>query len=661
MSTRISDIPDGVAGQATDKVLVARDGGINRTLPFPAFQTGKTSTTSPTNPIRAQYIAELVGLPYTGSATADSTVSEDAQNYGMVTGAIRSLMAPYNAQPVPGSVLTIGSKSYTFVENLTGPGQVYIYPGQAGNTWACLEYAINASQGTGNVGWYWVDEANPDVVAYGQAYEVSTGNGNPSPDIRYKMRLTSKQPGLGETIEVPMSFVGEGYIYFEWPGLYQQCYVVYDPNYNVNQGEWFQLPSSQTTYERYTFVETVVNPGEVKIGATGNDSMVNLTRAIMNSGGVPGTDYLPFEFGAHPLFELAQPFDPQDGYFFLQSKEANEDAYVSIDSSSYDCILHRYQDGGIISGPYGNYGYYPTRGVSPGLAPPGGFTGGGDPTTVTFSNGVVTQTYTFVAGVTSPYQIKMGNSWYEALNFLKDALNSDENSLGGPNDSWYLSEVSPISMVWQFGDSLISFAAKTAGEAGNDWSVSWGGVASPGTDPFASSASFSGGGAQTKLTFSDGTRTEEYRFVAGTPSVDGDISVGNIGTALSSLGLYLHYCINNIGQGGGNGYYYKSTRMCPLLGAAVGSYSSAKVSGLADVGGVAGNSYTVTANDENITILRQFSGGAPGTEGYPGQLLIVSNSQSNVYRLYQMDAEGSWWYSQLSADNTVWPVPDPVQ
>jgi hypothetical protein len=657
MSTRISDIPDGGAGEATDKILVARDSVVNRTLQFPAFQTAKISNTIPNNPIYAQYIAQIVGLPFTGSATADASITTEGQNaYSVPTGQSRRVIcAPYDVFPAPGYSVTIGSKTYTFVNSLTGDGQVQIQ-NYAGNTWSALYFAINCYYGTGNTGWYWCEEPNPDVIAIqGQAEEINSEE----QDYRYSMTFAAAQPGPGAEIEVPMSVSDGTYIYFEWPETRQECYIVYDPAYNANPGEYLRIGGS----DQYLFVETVVNPGDVLIGATGDDTMVNLARAIVNSGGTPGTDYLPLEFGAHPIYELGEPFDPQTGYLYLIAKvgTGTSGSSFQIDSSSYYLIWHQYQNGGIIQGPYGNYGYSVNRGFDAGAAPPGGWTGGGPPFTITFTNSQTqaSETYTFTQRINGINQIMAGDSWYQAFNFLKEALGATgDGDLGDVNNYYWISAPSALSLVYSYGNPDMTFAVKVAGAAGNNWVVTVDELPDNG-GPYMTVEAFDGGGAQTTLTFSDGERSEEYRFVAGTPIVDGDISVGNIGTDIPSLGLYLHYCISNVGQWGGNGSLYKASRLCPLLSTNTGSYSTAKVSGLADIPGIVGNSYTVTPNDANIEVLRQFSGGAAGTEGYPGQNVVITTSP--YYRVYFLGSDGVWRYFSLQTDQTIWPVPNPTQ
>lgn len=180
-----------------------------------------------------------------------------------------------------GSVLTIGANTYTFLEDDVATGNV-AYSGQPNTletvTINGVVYTFKVEQAASGGQLAYVDATNP---THNKIVTIPTDGG---PDGVYQFKLEANATG-GKLAYVNAS--------------------------NPQAGKTVTIPAGPDPDAVYTFVSTVVVAGDVKRAANADLTMLNLTRAINNSGGTSGAgnDYIAFDFGggpaAHPLVSAA--------------------------------------------------------------------------------------------------------------------------------------------------------------------------------------------------------------------------------------------------------------------------------------------------------------------------------------------------------------------
>ena len=86
----------------------------------------------------------------------------------------------------------------------------------------------------------------------------------------------------------------------------------------------------------YKFVAAVADPGDVKIGASADATMLNLARAINKSGGTEGVgqDYLAFAGSAHPLVTAAHNAGGDEVTFTVLTRGEIGNINITTDEAS---------------------------------------------------------------------------------------------------------------------------------------------------------------------------------------------------------------------------------------------------------------------------------------------------------------------------------------
>lgn len=243
------------------------------------------------------------------SATLNGTIDANSLpggvdvNFQWNTQAYRRVTYNDAVNITPGSVLTVGTEVYHFKENAVAVGD-YSYAGQPdpldfvdieGDTYTFREPTVAGGE---------LAYDNGTLPTDGKI--VTIPSISPEPDAVYKFIIDVKssggkiesdsmtQPGAGTTVTIP-AFGG-------------------DPD------------------AVYTFVATVAAAGDVDLGATVDDTMLNLARCINKSGGTEGAgqDYMAFDFGsgaaAHPLFSAMA----SSGDVFLTTLEFGAKGNVTL-------------------------------------------------------------------------------------------------------------------------------------------------------------------------------------------------------------------------------------------------------------------------------------------------------------------------------------------
>lgn len=208
--------------------------------------------------IDANFLATDVTFEWNGSAqrvidyqdatniSDGSTLTIGGITYTFLEDDVATGNFSYTGQPLSGEQVTIDGVPYTFWEEVAASG-------------GKLDYVDATNPSPLNT--VTIPAPGPDGVYKFKEEVASTGG-----KISY---LNATNPPTGRTVTIPSGSFGPGDAV-------------------------------------YTFVSTVLNPGDVKRAGNADLTMTNLERAINNSGGIFGTDYIPYDFGggpiAHPLF-----------------------------------------------------------------------------------------------------------------------------------------------------------------------------------------------------------------------------------------------------------------------------------------------------------------------------------------------------------------------
>jgi len=177
-----------------------------------------------------------------------------------------------------GKVLTVGSITYTFLENSTSTGQ-FAYSGQPSP----------------------LDTVVIEDTTYKFVEEVVSSGGK----IAY---LDGTPPTTGKTVTIPSGTGPSGVYRFRASQAATGGKITYINGTNPATTKTVTIPAGGANPDAvYTFVSTVAVAGDVKRAGSADLTMENLSRAINQSGGTEGAggDYISFDFGSgaapHPL------------------------------------------------------------------------------------------------------------------------------------------------------------------------------------------------------------------------------------------------------------------------------------------------------------------------------------------------------------------------